>query len=604
MGWPGVQAGGHFGCDGVDVAQELELAAAQLPDEEARKAVRSAWKQAAAELFEIRKGLEFVLDEKTGKTKTRQKFRHQIDDEVLASSYNTLKNVMAGKFFVDAYPYIFLPLEKRVYKFHDDEAVYRLLSRFGLRRTQHDYKLVDENLHHEIPMNGKSTHIEKFGCMRGDAIYVNDGRNGIIKITADEFLEVPNGTDEVYMLNKHLTPWPALDAVRMSEISDGLGRCGGKVTAGSKLCQHLNAFFDDGQLTPEQYHQLVILRYLSLFVGTAIDLRPILLALGVQNSGKSTLWEKFMWLFYGTKYESAGLPTNLRSFVAAVTNHQIQLFDNIDRAGFDNTKSDYYQYMDLMCKCSTGGKIQIAQLYENNVEKDYDLRCDLFLTARTQPFPSHASDLLRRTLIFPIRKPEKYKRTEIMKRDLVADADEIKLETLVRLQLILKAQIANRDKEYDPVSEMHSYESFTMRIADYEGWPAEMKAIWEGYYEEYRQRAEEDSPFVNIIRCWLGREGNVGRWVRTGEIYRNLEEMYSRTFTQTWRSDASFGKKLKENYSALGLLGIEKKFLQGGTTYRFTPQPEQWIICKDAYKDSLTRYAREVFEQPDADVIG
>jgi hypothetical protein len=32
----------------------------------------------------------------------------------------------------------------------------------------------------------------------------------------------------------------------------------------------------------------------------------------------------------------------------------------------------------------------------------------------------------------------------------------------VRLQLILRALIAGRDKEWAPVSQMHSYETFTM----------------------------------------------------------------------------------------------------------------------------------------------
>ena len=177
-------------------------------------------------------------------------------------------------------------------------------------------------------------------------------------------------------------------------------------------------------------------------------------------------------MFYGTKYESGGLPTNLRSFIAAITNHRVQLFDNIDSANFENTKSDFPAYIDLMCKCSSGGKIAIAQLYQNNVEKDFELRCDLFLTSRTSPFPSHRSDLMRRMQIFPIRppNPDEYRTTESIKRALAADTDEIKLETLVRLQLILRALIAGRDKEWAPVSQMHSYETFTMRIADHEGW--------------------------------------------------------------------------------------------------------------------------------------
>jgi hypothetical protein len=442
--------------------------------------------------------------------------------------------------------------------------------------------------------------------MRGESIYVNDGRGGIIKITTDEFLEVPNGTDDVYMLNRHLLPWPSLNQQRMTEIARSLGPYGGRVTANSKLCQQFNAYFDEGKLTNDQYHQLVILRYLSLFLGTSIDLRPLMMNLGVQNSGKSTLWEKFMWLFYGTKYESGGLPTNLRSFIAAITNHQVQLFDNIDSANFDNPKSDFPQYIDLMCKCSSGGKISIAQLYENNVDKDFELRCDLFLTSRTNPFPSHRSDLLRRTQIFPIRMPSKaeYRTTESMKREIAAESDDIKLETLVRLQMVLRALVANQNKEWPPVSEMHSYETFTMRIADHEGWREEMVMIWQGYYEEYRQRATEDSPLVNVVRCWLGRDGNVGRKVRTGQIYKDLEDMLGRKFTQLYRSDAVFGRRLKENISALSLLGIQKMFLHGGTTYWFEPGEEQVEQCKNAYADSMSRWKLESIEHPEMDVIG
>jgi hypothetical protein len=44
-------------------------------------------------------------------------------------------------------------------------------------------------------------------------------------------------------------------------------------------------------------------------------------------------------------------------------------FDNIDSVNFDNPRSDYPEYIDLMCKASTGGKIPIAELYKTNVQK-------------------------------------------------------------------------------------------------------------------------------------------------------------------------------------------------------------------------------------------
>ncbi len=244
----------------------------------------------------------------------------------------------------------------------------------------------------------------------------------------------------------------------------------------------LTPSFEDGNLRPQQYQQLVLLRWLSLFVGEALKLRPAMLATGEQNSGKSTLWEKFMWLLEGSDYKSGALPSKERSFVAAITN-AIQIFDNIDSVNFQNPRSDYPGYIDLMCKCATGGCIPIAQLYETNVEKKYDLRCDLFFTARVNPFPSDRSDLSRRILTFPIRnlESEEYITVEKMQRDLMTDREEILLETLIRLQNILRAMVANGGKEYEPITQMHSYEEWTMRIAAHEGWAEEMKAIWQGY---------------------------------------------------------------------------------------------------------------------------
>jgi hypothetical protein len=183
----------------------------------------------------------------------------------------------------------------------------------------------------------------------------------------------------------------------------------------------------------------------------------MMMSLGEQGSGKSTLWEKIMWLLEGPQYESGALPTKMRDFVSSVTNSAIQIFDNIDGVNFN--RGEYQSYLDILCKCCTGGKLDIAQLYETNVNRSYSLRCHIFLTARVSPFPSHRSDVSRRTLFFPIRKPEQdeYVTVEQMKAQLVADSEDMKLETLLRLQLVVKALVANRGKEYPPISETNRF---------------------------------------------------------------------------------------------------------------------------------------------------
>jgi hypothetical protein len=133
-------------------ATELTEVLRALHDDRAEE-VKRAWKMAAENLVEVRNGIGTITDAE-GRDKTYKKPRHIVDNDILVYVRTILKDVMGAKFFVDAYPYIFLPLENRVYKFHNSEDAYRILSRFGLLLTQHDYTLTEENIHHEILMYG------------------------------------------------------------------------------------------------------------------------------------------------------------------------------------------------------------------------------------------------------------------------------------------------------------------------------------------------------------------------------------------------------------------------------------------------------------------
>lgn len=556
---------------------------------------RGSWGSIADVLDVYREGTEQYVDE-NGKTKTHHLPRHIVEERV----YQYALGVLGKKahFFVDAYPYVFLREEGLIFKLHNDYDAATLLGKMRLRVTQPDFRLVRENLAVHVQGCGTEGRVEKLGTSRNGVIYVNNGRGGMFRIEGNKIATMPNGADGVLMLYPNLLPWPELNdenLEKMRAIVRRLRGIGAKVTPDSPLCRHLNAKFEDGNLRPQQYQQLVLLRWLSLFVGEALKLRPAMLATGEQNSGKSTLWEKFMWLLEGSEYKSGALPSKERSFVAAITNNAIQIFDNIDSVNFTNPRSDYPGYIDLMCKCSTGGKIPIAQLYETNVEKTYDLRCDLFFTARVNPFPSDRSDLARRTLPFPFRnlEPHEFITVEDMQRDLMADREEILLETLIRLQNILRGMESNKDRKYAPDTQMHSYEEWTMRIADHEGWAEEMKAIWQGYMGDYQKRITEDSPLVEFVRRWIGsKDGNVGRWVRVGQMYSDLYEIYHQDFTKIWRSDAGFGRAIKANLTPLHVLGIEKRTLDGYPMIRFVPSEAEVRQCRHSFSDSAPRQHR------------
>jgi hypothetical protein len=571
---------------GFDVEETLAVTAV------AENGPKPTWNELADQLDVIRIG-EQEDEDAQGRTKKKKLPKHIVEERVYQFVLRAFQE--RSKFFFDAYPYVYLPDEETIVKFHNDDEAHTLFSRLRLRVEQRDTKLCRSNLELHILTKGVETRVEKYGCWRGDHIYVNNG-GGMFKISATHIFEVPNGTDGVLMLAPEVKPWPELNdenLAKMKAINGKLGGVGLKLTEDSKLCRHLNALFETQGLDPGQYQQLFLSRYLSLFLsGPNLKLRPILMALGEQNSGKSTLFEKLMWLLLGPGYESEALPGDLRSFVAAVTNHQVKIFDNID--GSDAEKLGY---IDIMCKCATGGTIPIAQLYATNVERMFELRCDLMFTARYNPFPSHRSDLSRRTLFFPMRKPttEEYRTVEVMQRELMADADEMKLETLIRLRNVLRGLLANKDKEYPPVSEMHSYETFTMRCADHEGWAGEMREIWKGYRGDYQQRIVEYAPVVDELRKWIGYKSpaspsaapaypNAGRWVKVGELWRELKEIGGRDLT--WKNESTLGRALERHFSALGVLGVEKKVLNGTKRYRFSPNEQQMKDCAAAWEDA------------------
>jgi hypothetical protein len=148
--------------------------------------------------------------------------------------------------------------------------------------------------------------------------------------------------------------------------------------------------------------------------------------------------------------------------------------------------------------------------------------------------------------------------------------------------------------------------NWTMRVADHGGWAEEMVAIWRGYRGDALERVVEDSPFVDVVRRWIGvpKGKNVGGWASPGEIHHELKDMYGRDFAQVWKNPAVFGRKLKENFSALRILGIGKKKLDGSWRYCFTPTSLQVKQSEAAYKNSVPSWqAEDAQGVPDLDDV-
>jgi hypothetical protein len=525
--------------------------------------------------------------------------KHVRDRELTDFIWSDLRK--RAQLFNAPYPYAFLREERTLVNFCGDNAdVAYLLRRYGFRPSQRDRSMVLKDLESRITALMPSREAHRLGMMQNGAIYVNAGDSKIFMITPDTITSELNGVNDVVLLDDKLMPWPALTAENLSymdEVRGMLNGAGMKFTPGTTLCKHLAAQWGQQEMTPDQAQQLYFSRIMFMWIANSYSLWPIMLATGAQNSGKSTIFEKLAWLLYGGEKDAMGLPGTYRSLIATLTNSAFPIFDNLDGGRLD--EKDQGQYLDAFCGVATGMEIPLAELYKTNNLMTFRVRNHLMLTCRVTPF--NRSDAMRRILQFNIRSLGKneIRSKDSLKNEIREDRDKCLLETLVRLQNILRDHVSHGTEEYQPNSQMLEYETYTLRCAEAEGFLPEMQAIWQAQMRTYQTEITDSNPLVHLVRHWLGTPNgkNLKREVTPGVLWQELSSISERMgVLMTYKSASAFGKRIKENISPLSTLGIASVGNSSHATYRFDPKPEVVAECRVMYKESMSASTKRLID--------
>ena len=291
-------------------------------------------------------------------------------------------------------------------------------------------------------------------------------------------------------------------------------------------------------------------------------------------------------------------PKDLRGLLAVLTNRHMAFFDNVDRSKWDEDNR-----LDYICTAATGGHVELAQLYQTNVARKYRLHCDQFFTARHNVWPEGATDAGRRTLFFPLRPPdpERIIEREKWRKDVETNRTAYLAETLYRLQGCLRALGQTEGKSYPHRSEMHEFETLTMRLADAEGWADEMASIWEGYMGDYKAGMVEHSPLVGAMMAWAGGPAGKkaiaeGASVGSAEIYDEVKRLLDPK-DMRWNGSKSFGRAMANGMTSLRYaLGAKTKMLHGSRLYSYSPSREAREKARQAFEACGAR-ARNAVEQ-------
>jgi hypothetical protein len=529
--------------------------------------------------------------------------RHVLDQQIYEFVTHDLQTRAEMYLRLDD-PYLYIRETHKLIKVEEGSPeMERLLRGYGLLLTENDTALALDNLISYMKEHAKQVDVHKLGCIlpvKGAdeyTCYVNRGDGQLYKITEEGITTIDNGMDDVFCLEDGLIPWPKMvgeNREYAKKLDETLGVYGLKVMD-TPLCRHYRALYEERQLNQEQSEQLAFTRFMLHWLGNSVSINPVSVNIGIQNSGKSTQFEKLGRLLYGRGYTGSNLPPDNRSLVAGITNSAMTLYDNVDSADF--SKGQQAGFLDTFCQCATGGMASQAQLYANNHERRYDLRNHLKLTSRCDPFKR--PDAMRRTIQLEIRKPrqdEWVNKDELMD-SLMLDRDKCLIEVLIRLQHIVCAY--NKPKvKHTMVSEMPEYEDWTYRLAAHEGWYPQMRAIWVAHQQAYNETIAESNPLVMLIKLWLGQptskdsngfDSNVGKHVSTSTLWVEVDKITRRLgLKQTYTSAAGFGKHLTKNMSELLTLGFRTNSESGGAKrVWFNPSEEQIKEAQELYRDLM-----------------
>jgi len=303
----------------------------------------------------------------------------------------------------------------------------------------------------------------------------------------------------------------------------------------SKLIDRLNfSKLEDCPFTPEEQRFLFLVWMLSFWFRSSMRSRPLIVAYGRPQSGKTTAMEHVGKLLIGPEFSTNPPPTkdDKTRIEVALVNRVFMVVDNLD--------SYVKWFQDLVSAIVTGSSLSERVLYENMREGHYSV--DVMIAITTFQPKHRRTDLASRSLFFLFQEfgEDEMDDPDQLTAEIVASRDDI-LSELADLANEVLAVPAVREK----VSfRMAGFNLFVLRVAagldrraeqgrgrrpsSGRSWRDVVPAILTKQRAYQQQFTSEGDPLFLTLPLWLDKDDmpggvlNPGRPVTTAELLKEL----------------------------------------------------------------------------------
>ena len=295
----------------------------------------------------------------------------------------------------------------------------------------------------------------------------------------------------------------------------------------------------DAPAKPEEQAELLKAWLLSFFFQELMPTKPLLLALGVPGSGKTTAMRRILKVLEGADEEVLEVvsdkPDSLR---ASLTSHKLLVLDNLER-----TKAQWL--VDMLNRLATGANIELRELYKTNSTFVIRPQCFVAMTAVSMPFSEET--LFSRMLPLEMQQLSNPLPEHQIQKRIQDHLGELWGDLLLKLNQIVST-LQRNDTNIPPIaSRLADFTVFCRRI--------EKSGVVNGnnlmmglrsLVDRQKMTLLESSPFVAVLEEWIKMAPDeAGSFKDYGEIYVLLEPLAQRRHLQwRWSNAASLGRHI------------------------------------------------------------
>lgn len=443
-------------------------------------------------------------------------------------------------------PYFFFNPDKKLF-FLDkgSEEVAQLINTLsGLSSADSEYKFLLTDARHEAATRGEKTTIRRFSWYdnTNNILYVDNNDNQIYRLNGESVDLVGNGADGVLFRNDR--SMGSFEYLVGEDVDGEIDRL---------ILDRLSV---DGRTITRDKQQFLLLIYLSsLFFGSLLPTRPILLFTGSKGGGKTAMLKLMGHFLYGSQFNVTSISKEKEdSFVANICNRHFVVFDNVDG------KISWLN--DALARVATGQTITLRELYTTNSIAAYYPDTFIALSARTPKF--RRDDVVERLLVLPTKRVNT--NSFINELELLGQIDNNRnalwTEMLNALNEII-AKLPHIRAGHVKKHRMADFADLGFRIAAALGHGDTFLEVLDKQKEIRNAFLLEEDPLLPLISKWVNETSNIDRHVTAGVLHKDLARL-ALTQEYTYKNSMALAKRLKNIQSELSeVLGVDLEIQPG-----------------------------------------